>query len=541
MLAPLRQNANRVAVARPATIPAPVDGWDASSALANMKKTAAVQLKNWFPQPGYVEMRRGYLQHSTGLGTSSTPVETLMPWNEPGSTRRMFGAAGGVIYDCTASGAVATSSLTSLSEDRWQWTNFTTSAGAFLFIVNGTDAPRHYNGSAWATPTITGITASAAIHVCVHKKRVWLILKDSTQAAYLPTEAVAGAATTFQLGSHFSEGGYLVGMASWTRDGGSGQDDFAAFISSQGQIAIYQGTDPSSALTWDHVGTYKIPKPIGRRCFTSFGADVLIITEAGVLPMSKVLGADRSQQELAAITQKISSAINVAFRSYGSNFGWELNDYPRGTRLVLNIPTAEGSTSIQYVQNTLTGAWCEFDAHDAMCWLTFNSLQYFGGPDGKVYRADTSAQDGSSAIVAVGQTAWQAFGTPGYNKRVTMVQPLVRTQGVSRPAVGVSADFVETSSLSTPSAATAEQALYGSATYGSSVYGSTDTFVSDHTSTPALGRFTSVKFQSSTEDVAPGGGPIGLLLALTAATEETEDPLMQVNGFVILAETGGYL
>jgi hypothetical protein len=753
MLAPLAPNARRQAVVRPATVPAPVEGWDASSALADMKKLRAVQLKNWFPQPGYVEMRRGHKAHAIGVGGLTGDVESLMPWNGPGSTRKMFAAAGGTIYDATsaassqlgndtytkallqcngtdaattftdsnlggsahtwtaqgdaqidtaqskfggasalfdgtgdyvstpdhadytlgtgaftadgwvrpaadgsllycfgqahttladaasawyvartagnkitfnvvegttvttvtstsdviagawthvavvrtgntlklfisgvqeggdvafsgtinnstavlsigAAGAFASnrwngwidefrfsvgvarwttaftpptlayaiassSSLTSLSEDRWQWVNFTTSAGAYLYIVNGTDAPRHYNGSAWATPAITGITEEDAIHVCVHKKRIWFTLKDSTKAAYLATEAVAGAATVFELGSNFSEGGYLVGMATWTRDGGTGSDDLAAFVSSKGQVAIYQGTDPASVLTWELVGVFKVPTPIGRRCFANWGADVLLITESGVYPLSKVMAADRSQADLVAITNNISPAINAAARSYSSNFGWELNVYARGTRLVLNIPTSENATAAQYVMNTLTGAWCEFDGHNALCWLTFNGLQYFGGPDGTVYRADTSSQDGQAAITAVGQASWQAFGSPGTLKRFCMVQPLVRSQGVSRPSVGISADFVETTSLSTPSASSAAQALYGSAVYGVDVYGSTDVFVADWTSTPALGRYASIKFQASTEAVTAG--------------EVTADPLMQINGFVVLAEGGGYI
>jgi thiamine monophosphate kinase len=101
--------------------------------------------------------------------------------------------------------------------------------------------------------------------------------------------------------------------------------------------------------------------------------------------------------------------------------------------------------------------------------------------------------------------------------------------------------------MSTPSASSAAQALYGTAVYGVDVYGSTDVFVADWTSTPALGRFASVKFQASTDgaDVeSEAGTPIGLLLALTVSEdvyEETPDPLMQVNGFVVLAESGGYL
>ena len=215
MLAPLRDNRARQAVVRSATVPAPVEGWDASSALAAMDKLRAVELKNWFPQPGYVEVRRGFQQHAYALGTATTSVETLMAWNGPAAAA-MFAAAGGVIYDVTSSGVPGTSVVTGLNENRWQWCNMTTSAGAFLVLANGTDAVRNYNGATWSTPTITGVTSSDLIQVCVHKKRLWFVQKESTKAWYLATEAISGTVTAFELGSHFDLGGHLVAMTTWT-------------------------------------------------------------------------------------------------------------------------------------------------------------------------------------------------------------------------------------------------------------------------------------------------------------------------------------
>src|SRR5882762_8651784 len=57
-------------------IPAPTDGWDAISPLAEMDPKRAVILDNWVPRPGYVELRGGYAPYSSTLGTSE--VETLM-------------------------------------------------------------------------------------------------------------------------------------------------------------------------------------------------------------------------------------------------------------------------------------------------------------------------------------------------------------------------------------------------------------------------------------------------------------------------------
>ena len=214
----LKPNSRRQQVVRQATVPAPVGGWDAESPLASMPKENATRLENWFPRPGYVEIRRGHRYHSWDLGDGSAPVESLLVWQGKSSSK-LFGAAGDTIYDVTSRGQ-ATSAVTSLTDAYWQSVNFTNAGADFLYIVNGADAPRHYNGTTWATPTITGITPSDVVHVNVHKKRLWFTLINSTKAAYLDVDAIAGAATTFELGSNFDRGGYLMAMATWTRDGG---------------------------------------------------------------------------------------------------------------------------------------------------------------------------------------------------------------------------------------------------------------------------------------------------------------------------------
>ena len=53
--------------------------------------------------------------------------------------------------------------------------------------------------------------------------------------------AVAGAASMFDLGQIFTEGGYLMAMATWTVDAGYGVDDLAVFITSEGEVAVYRG------------------------------------------------------------------------------------------------------------------------------------------------------------------------------------------------------------------------------------------------------------------------------------------------------------
>lgn len=528
MRQPLKANARRAAVVKTIARPAPVGGWDAESALASMPKDRAVSLLNWFPRPDSIEVRRGQRVWATGVGTSSDSVESLMVYNGL-TANKMFAAISDTIYDAS-SNAAASSAVTSLNNGRWQHVNFANSGANYLLCVNGADALRAYNGTTWSTPTITGISSSDAIHINVHKRRVWLTLNQTTKAAYLATDSIAGAATTFDFGQVFSDGGYLMATATWTRDGGAGSDDVLVAISSRGQAALYSGTDPDSALTWDLVGVFNVGAPIGRRCFVKWGADLVLLTVEGAFAMSQILSVDASSRDRVALSRRITNAFATAARSYGSNYGWEPIVYPRGTRLIVNVPITENEDAEQYIMNTLTGAWCKFDNHHANCWAVFNDALYYGTNEGTVRQADYGAVDVDTEIVATGQSAYDSHGAPGMTKRFVLAEPLVTAESTNRPSVGISVDFQETYTLTNAPASETTGATWDDGfewDNGAFWEGSDVTQVNDWLSTTALGKFASLKFRART-----GTG---------ASSNDGNDEVMRINGFVLLAEPGGYL
>jgi hypothetical protein len=541
MRLPARPNPGKRQVSKGQSIPAPVGGWDAVSALSDMKEDRAVVLDNWFPSTADVRVRRGHQPHCTGMG--SGVVETLMIYNgltEPSSA--MFAVTGGNIYDASADGGAVITTETGLANNRWQYINFTTAGGKYLWCCNGADAPRHYNGSAWAEPVITGITASDIINVNGHKNRLWFVLRDSTKAAYLATGAVAGAATTFELGGLFTQGGYLVAMATWTRDGGAGPDDLAVFVSSRGQAAVYAGTDPASASTWELIGVYDVGPPIGYRCFTKVGAELMLVNLDGVLPLSKGLVLERSAQAQVTITLNINSAMNEAARSYKDNFGWEMTPYAKGTMAILNVPVQEGELQHQYVMNTITGAWCRFKGQNANCWAVYKDDLHFGGNDGKVNHADYTGIDFLTPIDAVGQGAYNYYNSPGVLKQWKMMQPLITTDSDSRPAVGISTDFKENASLGTPTASSVASAVYDGHTpaiYDVDVYAVEGRTVADWTSISGIGQCASIHFRART------GSITGVTLWGDDWGDDwsiaiTGEVVMRLNGFNVIYEGGGF-
>lgn len=541
MLRPIRANPSRQPVSSGTSIPAPTGGWDAVSAIADMPEDRALVLENWFPTTVDVRVRRGHQIHGAGMGDGV--VDSLMVYNGlTVATSAMFAATNNKFYDISSSGNAVLTTETGLANNRWQYVNFTTSGGKFLWACNGADAPRHYNGSVWAQPAITGITASDAINVNGHKGRIWLVLRDSTKAAYLPTGSIAGAATTFELGGLFTQGGYLVAMATWTRDGGSGTDDLAVFISSRGQVAVYNGTDPASADTWQLIGVYDVGPPIGYRCFTKVGGDLALINIDGVLPLSKSLNLDRATQATVAITANINNAMNESARSYRNNFGWELTPYAKGTMALLNVPIQEGQSQQQYVMNTITGAWCKFTGMDANCWAVYKDNLFFGGNDGRVYQADTTGLDVTDPIDAIGQGAYNYYSMRGRLKQWKLLQPLLTTDSDARPALGISTDFRDNASLGTPTSSQTVSALYDAATWDSDVYAIEGRTVADWTSIAGTGQCASIHFRARTGQetgisiwgVSDWGSD---LWSVSISGEIT----MRLNGFNVIHEKGGFL
>jgi hypothetical protein len=403
-----------------------------------MKPLRAVILDNWFPTTDKLNIRPGYSSHATGLGAA---VETLIEYAPLTGTGQLYGCAGSNIFNVTAAGAVGAAVVTGLTNARWQYVNFGTAGGQFVVCVNGADAPLNYNGSAWAaTPAITGPTAANLVWINAHQRRLWIGERDSLTAYYLPVNSIGGAASAFSLAGLATRGGYIMAMGTWSRDGGDGQDDVAVFITSEGEAIVYQGTDPSAVATWALVGVFQIGKPIGRRCFKKAGADLLIVTDEGVVPVSSILSIDRSQTERVALTTQVNRAFNEYVREYGSLFGWEPFIYPRRTMLLFNIPLSS-STANQIVFNTITRAPCQFTGIPAVTWGMCDNAAYFGSSTGTVFKFDTGASDAGANITTDALQAFSYFGSPGNDKAFKLVRPVFEANTAPYVAVEMNTDF----------------------------------------------------------------------------------------------------
>jgi hypothetical protein len=423
-------------VARTASLDSPSGGWNARDSLADMPASDAVILTNWFPGTNEVILRKGYSQWATGIAGQ---VETIMNYVS-GAADELFCIAGTDVYDITSSGAVGAPVLSSLSNARWEYINYTTTGGSYLYMVNGVDAPYTYDGATWANPAITGVDETQFSSINAHKNSIWFTRKDTLEAYYLTPLNIAGAANLFDLSSVAQLGGELVATATWTIDAGFGLDDLMVFITSEGEVIVYRGTDPSTAATWQLVGIFRIGAPIGgARCWLKYAGDLLVITRDGVVPLSSALQSSRTNPKVA-VTDKIQSATNTAITVSGENFGWQLIDFPLGNQLWLNVPVQEGSFQQQYVMNSINKSWCNYTGWEANCWTLFQDMPYFGA-NGFVGAAWNTNADNGANIDADALQAFNYFGARGELKRYTMARPIFRTNGSPAVQAGVNIDY----------------------------------------------------------------------------------------------------
>lgn len=469
------------------SVPAPIGGLNMRDSLANMAPQDAIKLLNWFPRTTYCEIRGGETDFATGL--DGLP-KTLMSYNAPSGTNSLFASTASSIYDVSASGAVG-AAVASCTLGKWQWVNFgAVSATHYLIMVNGQDKPFYYDGASWlaidglSTPALTGLTTTKIVSVNVFKNRLFFLEKSKLNFWYLAVQNVGGALTEFILDSLATRGGYTMAMGTWTIDAGNGSDDYAVFVTSEGEAVVFKGSDPSDVDAWSLVGVYFIGKPLGRHCFTKLGGDMVILVEGGAFPLSQALLSAAIDYK-KALTDKINKGFTEASKLYGTVFGWEAIVYPRETALIVNIPVVEGGTHKQYVMNTTSKAWCEFDSWNAECFGLMSGQLYFGSGTSVKKAWVGQSGVGSTNIVAEAKTAFNYFQMKGVEKHFGQVRTLLMVNGSLNFNLGLNVNFEDNTYLATASYTVPTISLWDVGVWDTAVW-QPDLQVSQDWRTPAV-------------------------------------------------------
>ena len=319
-----------------------------------------------------------------------------------------------------------------------------TGANAFTYTSTGTSTATSVTG-AYTVIGITGVNSNTFINVNLFKNRLYFTQKDTLACWYLDVDAISGPASPLYFGGIARNSGYLQAMGTWTLDAGQGADDYAVFVTSMGEVIVYNGTDPDSADTWALKGVWQLGQTFARRCFFKYAGDLLLLTQDGLVPLASALQSSRLDPRVN-LTDKIYFAVSQAATLYYDLFGWQINYYASENMIILSIPTSDGME--QYVMHTITKAWGRFTGIQGYCWeVSGDADMHFGG-NGYVGIFYSGYSDNGANITATAQQAYSYFDSAGQLKRFMMVRPILQsTGGVPNVVCGLSVDFDTQSQL----------------------------------------------------------------------------------------------
>lgn len=459
------------------SIPAPINGWNVRDPLPSMEPTYAPILDNVFCLPSELQVRKGWVEWATFDGVCKTIVDYDAATGEEMLIACVENGDGEcALYDVTTMGEKTVPLVDGLTSALFKHCHFATSGGFFSYYVNNADSAILYDGTTWYTVTttsspyaITNVPSTEFLDVISHKRRLWFTIDNSLKAYYLPTDQIAGEAQSFDFAPIFSKGGHIVKIDTWSLDAGQGLDDYFVVFTTEGEVAVYTGTDPASYSTWSLQGVFYIGEPVGTVGHTvKYGGDLLIINKDGIAQMSKSLMSSRVNTWLQ-LTDKIQPQLAQDTSTYGYLEGWDITLYPPANMLLVNVPV-EANKSYQYVMNTISGAWSRWTDIPANCWYYSNDL-WFGG-NGKVGKAWTGQNDNGEPVTANILPAYQNFGVESQLKRWSLGRVILGTDGNTAYNAKIELDFdLSPKDVSLPIVLQSPTAVYGTAKYGESVYG----------------------------------------------------------------------
>jgi len=440
------------------SVPAPTGGLNARDGVANMSPTDATTLTNWIPDTGGVRCRKGYREWAINF-PGGAAVKSIMSYFSPSTLfpagtyltaptvmpGTLFAATDTAIYTVTTTTNAPVSALALSGAANAGWFSHaitSNSGGNFLMACSEADGYFTYDGTTWlrrvfgvAAGQVGNIDPNKLVHVNLWKRRAWFVERDSTKAWYLPTDSISGLAVAFDFGPLFKKGGHLSFTASWTIDAGEGIDDFFVAVSSNGEVAIYKGSDPASASTFSLQGVWYIGQvPVGRRGYSAYGGDLLIVSTDGIVPLSEVTrgGSGLLTAANREYSSKISILVGEALRNTFTKYGWQLLLSPSDRLLMCSIPDYINHTNQQFALSTVVNQWCLLQDIPALCFGTVGSYTFSGTKDGKMLLLFQDYGDavaygstgGGEPIQGDVVTASSDFGTPAQVKQFVMVRPV---------------------------------------------------------------------------------------------------------------------
>lgn len=435
---PVKIKANSSSVGH---VTAPLKGLSLSAALSqNSDPLKATILDNWLIDEDKIRCRHGRRKIFTH--PAAAPLESIIPYyGFPTQNMALGTAAKLTTYSGVDIG-------TGYSGNDWYWTSFANlGEQTYTVMVNGFDGVLSWDGSNDAAgvvkEAVTAPTSASWIDpdrfaiVLAHQNHLWFSDENNLAVYYLPLQQKSGELKYLPLNALFKRGGTVRALYSWTVDGGDGMDDKLVIFSSNGECAIYTGTDPDSDYSLQ--GVFRFDSPMSKHSVVQYGGELYVLISTGLVPMSTLM---RAQVEQLGQTDK---SVYSAFMDYSRRFrnqpGWQAFIDPSSSRIICNMPAGGVNHYVQMVRFMPTSFWTTWSAIPARSWGWLNNVLYIGDDKGNLYASGRSyLDDDGDAIKVDVQLAWSNFKTPGI-KHFKMVKPYIITDGTPKPIIDVQVDY----------------------------------------------------------------------------------------------------
>lgn len=266
-------------------------------------------------------------------------------------------------------------------------------------------------------PGVTGLLSSRMSGVWAYKQRVFFLEKDTLNAWYLPVDQVGGTAVVLPLGGVFSNGGSLLFGQNWSLDSGGagGLAEQCIFVTTEGEVAAFQGIAPDDVNTWGKVGVYLIGRPLGKRAFIRAGGDLVICTALGFIPLGQAIRRDYAALGQVAVSRPIADDWAAAVTDRGGD-GWEAELWGEGKMALVVPPTPADLPPVVFVSNSDTGAWCKFTGWQVSALETFDGQLYLGSTGGAVQQGMFGGIDEDMPYTGSMAPLFNDLGSPANRK-----------------------------------------------------------------------------------------------------------------------------
>jgi len=393
---------------QPHSIPASVGGVNALSPLMGMPIEDCIYTFNLMPVEYGLRLRKGYREWATGV---EGDVRSIIPYESPSSDPaddRLFAVSEYGIYDVSlfnttspdkvvdfiqqgeAAGNGVHCEFTSISGDHYLY--YADELNGIWVYENETQLWERPQGWVYDDPndpeTEIPFPVENVAFVMVHKLRIWVVLEDSTDAYYLDVASISGKLTLFTFGAKMIHGGNLMGLWTWTLDGGDGVDDYLTAISRGGDMMIYRGSDPI-AEDWQLTGTWFLGEvPRSRRIVSQHGGDMYALSTFGLTSFRDLLQGSAADLLVTSPSAKVARFLRADVQSGVNSYRWSLRVNPGDGSMYIITPKPSNTQYIQYSQNLSTKAWGFMRDVPMLCGYSWNGEFFFGSTNGIVYVYD---------------------------------------------------------------------------------------------------------------------------------------------------------